>query len=450
MLIELSIAVAIASIAMIALASLLFARQSYVLDAHLRSNALFAAVSNLETTRATAAEHFLSLKNSSNTEETLSTSTIISDLSPCLRSIDSSASWQPSAIKKTITFSVLIPFTAYAKAVDGDCEGTIFPEVLSATSSFQIHSTSIIGSSTAIDVLNNTISISSTSDGSSTLSLFQTQENSSAITKLSSITISGTVSRLDTTQNFVYLALLGTSSQFRTISIHDKHNPQLVAEVSLPGVTGSYPGATSIFYYNNKVYIGTHRTAGNEFHIFDVSSEKPVWLGSIELNHNINSISIREPYAFLATSGNTKDLIVLDISNPKAIKNIGSLALSGTEDALSEFLIGNTLYLGRKKSLKSTEPDFVMVDISNPTQPRVSGSLVVEKTVSQINIAGNYAFLATENARNSLDILNISDPKNIQRITTISIPQVIQGLDVENDSAFVASDNQLFSLNFEH
>lgn len=444
LLVELSIAVAITSISIMAIASVLFARQSYILDVHLRRSALFSAVSNLENARALLDKNYLSNISTTSVDGLITSSVSMQDETACFKTVSAQSSWQTRNIQKSISFSILIPFLDYAKSVDGDCGGTS----TTSLSIPKIFSTTFTASSTALDVFNNKIFVSSVSGSTSTISIFE-KSISSTINVMSSMKIPGIITSLDATKTHLYLGLQGTTSPLKTLNIQDSTKPKLIAENTLPGVAGSFPGATSIFYYNNKLYVGAHRTAGNEFHIFDVKTGSPVWLGSIELNHNINAISVREPYAFLATSGNTQNLIILDISNPKSIKKISNVAFTGTEDSLSEFLIGNTLYIGRKKSLKPIDPDFIAIDVTDPTQPTIIGTTTLQKDITGVRIAGKYAFLASNGSPNALTVLDISNLQKIQLVNTFSVNEQVQDLDIENASAFLLIDSKITEYDFK-
>lgn len=219
----------------------------------------------------------------------------------------------------------------------------------------------------------------------------------------------------------------------QVVSISDPTSLHVVKKVSLPNVSGSYPGGLSIFYYNQRVYVGVHRTAGHEFHIYDVKDPTSLtWLSSIELNHNINHVIIRGNYAFLATSGNTKSIIILDISNPAKIKEVSSLAFLGNEDTLSLFVSGNLLFAGRAKGTQTTHPEFYIINIANPVAPQVLGSYKLNKSVTGIQFYNNLAFLSLTGSPSEIKILKIEDPQEIQLAHSFTVPQAALVLDYED------------------
>jgi hypothetical protein len=424
-LVEFSIAIAIFAITLTALATLIFSQQISSTNMTNYRKATFLALSNLEKARTILSD-----------SEYESTTTSSVYMTPCVKRITSSALWNSSGKEKTVTFSILQANTDRAINLSGDCEGfTDTHFILSTTSPFTQSSTPLAGTGRALDILNDRAYIDQTIGTTSTLTIYDTL--SQTPTFLSTITLPLPIVKIAATQKQIYLALNGTHDQFEIINTDDVSHPKVLASRTLPTVAGEYPGATSIAYYNKKVYIGTHRTAGREFHIYDVSTPDPTWLGSIELNHNINSIAIREPYAFLATSGNTKDLIVLDISNPKSIKQISSLNVGGNEDAISIFLIGDRLYLGRKESLRPQEHDVFIISIADPQKPFVVHSAALQKDIVGIRTYGDYTFTANSNYPYSL---NIFTSNTLQPIQVLPIPDTIKDFDFENKNAYILTD----------
>jgi hypothetical protein len=242
---------------------------------------------------------------------------------------------------------------------------------------------------------------------------------------------------------YAYIGVEGTSSQFEVIDVHDPAVPVIIATRTLPNVSGVYPSAISIFYYAQRVYIGTHRTAGNEFHVFDVTApNNPRWLGSIELNHNINDIVVSGKYAFLATSGNTSDVMVLNIDNPAHISILSKLTFIGTEDTTKAFLLGSTLFIGRIKGISPAHPEFVMINVSDPALPSVVASTSIATTVTGIRVVGTHALIAT---MSGLLAIPISENNHFDSLVSVSKNALI-ALDDENGIAYSLTSGNLSTI----
>ncbi len=199
---------------------------------------------------------------------------------------------------------------------------------------------------------------------------------------------------------------------------------------TLPGVTGSFPQGRSILYYDKKLYIGTHRTAGHEFHVYDASNPEQIrWLGSLELNHNINDIAIYGKYAFLATSGNIHDVIILDISKSIPVR-LSNIDIAGNEDALTLSVLGKFLFIGKAKARDSNHPEFTIFDISDPYTPQLAGGFSLNETILSLTATGQTAYISTNASKlYVLDLKDLSQPKILQ---SFMLTNPISWLDYEN------------------
>ncbi|MDQ3077062.1 MAG: hypothetical protein M3Q63_03370 [bacterium] len=389
-----------------------------------------SASGSIESSRTLLYKHKEYLENAIAAEKTMvfeSTSEFITlrNSTPC------------RTILSTPLLFTLIVDSVYKEAIGHDCGGT---EPLLSNSPQSKVSTSF-GTTTAFDVVNNKAFITRSS-ASSTEVNFIIADLDKDMLEISRLSTGNNFNTIDVTSEYAYIAARGTENQFHIINIQDPYNPILSSKTSLPGVAGSYPDAISIFYYNSKVYIGTHRTAGREFHIFDVASPaNPKWLGSLEVNHNINAIAVRGNYAYLATSGNTKDLIVLNIENPSRIAIASSLSFLGNEDTLSLHLLGNTLYSGRAKSIDKNHPEIVILNIQNPLQPLVTGSIHIGAKIENLKMGGTTLYTSVIGPKPGLYSFSVTSMASTtaQIITPSKIP--IVDIDYEDKKLYTLSQS---------
>ncbi len=252
--------------------------------------------------------------------------------------------------------------------------------------------------------------------------------------------------------------LLSSSSTF----------PTLTAGLTCPG--SNCPGARSIFYYNKKVFLGTQYlsafspTQNHEFFIYDVSTpSNPVFLGSYNVNHNINDIVVKGNYAYLATSGNVEELIVLDISNPANINQVGSFdaknsdGVANDKDGTNLFVMGNKLYLGREavNKNKPKERDFFIIDITNPLNPEEITSVNLQDLsnvsfqsgtkITGIRVVGKYAFVTMNASGSGFGVLDVSNLPSIGLVSAFNFSNYTTGVDYENGFIFT-SNNQNHAL----
>lgn len=258
------------------------------------------------------------------------------------------------------------------------------------------------------------------------------------------------INKIDVSENYAFAAQHSSSSQLAVIDVSDVSNPEIVATTTLPGVAGSRPEAISIFYFDSRVYVGTKRTAGREFHIFDVSNpESPRWLGSREVNHNINDIAVKDGFAFLATSGNIRDLIVLDVRDPANIVQSAAIDLLGNEDGRSIHVAGNSIFLGRHKSVAPGRDELHVLEYRvNPDDGSLEisshGSAPTGADVQSIAYAGGFVFAATSNAQKTLQIFELNRQGRPVQIAERNFPANATGIDFENDLFAVTSGQSLY------
>lgn len=208
----------------------------------------------------------------------------------------------------------------------------------------------------------------------------------------------------------------------------------------------------SISYYDGYLYIGTGAsqaggTANKEFFIYCISDSSvagctattPVFRASLNIDHNINDIVVKDNFAYLATSADYGELTVVNITtktvpslpanyvSAPTINNQKYNALTTTggasdEDATSIYVLGKYAYLGRKNVNNSNKSDFYVLDISNPSSitkvgstrlmPLCSGNSCNNNPVylSGLVVQGKTAFLSTYDSNKSFYIVDVTNP----------------------------------------
>ncbi len=221
---------------------------------------------------------------------------------------------------------------------------------------------------------------------------------------------------LATGRTYAFAAVNATTSQLAVVDVTDAHNPTLVAQRDLQGVNplGSYPQGWRVFIYGGRLYMTTRETAGNEFHIFDISTPTlPTEIGNgFKINRTVNEILVRDQkiggtlhrLVFLASDSDLKELGVLDVTND-VITELYSVDLPGAQDGLSMALLGNNLYFGR--SSNTAGPELYVFDVSNPgVTPLIIGQGEVGASVTKIDVSGAYAYLGTTKSGQEFQVWN--------------------------------------------
>ncbi|MSR73009.1 hypothetical protein EXS61_00140 [Candidatus Parcubacteria bacterium] len=472
---EILIAFAIVTLALSAAASVSFGAQSLVLDGELYLGSILRAEEVFEKT------FIMSSENADETQTAINFNQIVSaknkiddfynekievlDITPCIKKMLVFEKWLQENTPHSTFFSQVFSYPAFVEKNGEACsDRELFPQDWEnyENSSFSAELENI----TDIDVVDDTVFISAdildtvnVADGSvithPDLVIFDIKTSN---LKISELDVGAGILAFDFADGYVFAVADATTSQFVVIDVRDTAQPALIAKRSLVLVNseGSYPQGRSIKYFDSKVYIGTKETAGPEFHIFDVTyPANPIEIGFLEITHNINSIAVRDDIAYLATSANSKELIILDVKNPLAISEMGSFNAGNSspndKDATSIYLLGNTIYLGRKRGTV-TNPEFYMIDVFMPSSPSLLGTSFLGLTgtasnISEIIVSSNIAFLATTDSIKGWFVLDVSVPENIKKISTGTFAHPLSAFDMKNGVIYSVSSSDVLSEN---
>lgn len=348
-------------------------------------------------------------------------------ISPCRKNISAKTVWQTGARERSVSLSTIRTDVDHTRKVGGDCDG-----LYSTTSDQVLLATNPQTRSAVFDVLNKKSYAAVSSTSSHAFLIIDEDQH-----EISSIDFTDPIADIDAIHNTVFTAVSTSTHQLTIIDTSDPLSPAIIAKQSLPTITGSFPGGRSLMYYDNKLYIGTHRTAGREFQIFDVTNRKsPQWLGYLEINHNINHIIVNGSYAYLGTSGNIKDVIILNVSNPQNINIVSMVELPGNEDTQALYLRGSILFVGRSKAKSIANPEFIMVDIADPTNPKILGSISTGETIVSINARGPRVYALLDTNPSKIVSINAASTTKPFIQSTQTLEQKIFNLDYEENTLY--------------
>jgi hypothetical protein len=290
-------------------------------------------------------------------------------------------------------------------------------------------------SATDLDVINKIVYMTATASDPKKDDFFIVDATNGANPAiLSSLGTGPGLNAIDAISGYAFVANNSTTAQLQVIDTSDLHNPRLVASFTLPGVSGAGAFGNAIFYADNKIYMGTEKAAGPEFHIIDVSNPlNPVSLGSKELGMEVNAIYVKGNLAYIAVHDDPR-LRIYDVSNPQNIIQVGSFSTNAQEPA-SLWLTGATAYLGSEQGAKD---EVFILNVASTTSIQKLGSFGVTGDVNDIRVSGNLAFLATSDTNAEFQVWDISNPASPALIANFNFPNIADGIDYENNLVYVA------------
>ncbi|OGF74604.1 hypothetical protein A3J56_02875 [Candidatus Giovannonibacteria bacterium RIFCSPHIGHO2_02_FULL_46_20] len=221
-------------------------------------------------------------------------------------------------------------------------------------------------------------------------------------------------------------------------------NFNLSAQASAPLESYDIPGIQNpkaLYIRWNYAYVGTAKDDGAspEFFIFNISDPTNIVLaGSFNVEADINAIYEENDVAYLATSRDNKELIMLNVKNKSAPVEIGNYNTPSGNNALSVYAVADKVFLGTQNYLAGNE--FYILHASSSAPVTFLGSYDVSSSVNDIDVNGDYAYLATLQGSREFLILNISNPSAI----TLKAPINVAGTTEANGVAY--SNGKLYGV----
>jgi len=238
-------------------------------------------------------------------------------------------------------------------------------------------------------------------------------------------------------------------------------DPADAIKISLPGIEdgSSYPEGRVVHYYDGRLYIGTWETAGPEFHIFDTTSdpENPTHEGSLELTHSIRDIIVRDNFAYLATTDNNHELMVIDIENPGSLEHPDDSGLGyntpSDYDGTSVSVLGNNVYLGTRQDSSSgdDEDEFFILnkaDVIDNTE--TFDGVIASKDLGDqssvpttgIVVRGNLVFISMDDPTVGLLVIYLDTLEPVSNCTIYNYSENNTDMDMSGDFLFISSNSQ--------
>ncbi len=171
----------------------------------------------------------------------------------------------------------------------------------------------------------------------------------------------------------------------------------------------------SLALSGNYIFFGRASSAGRELFSIDISNTAlPVLCATCqrELGGNVNDIVTNGNYSYIASSNNSQELQIINISSPTSLSTASltsfnlTAANSGNDnaDSIGLAIVGNNLYM-----IRNGGNEFIKFDISSPASPVLSGTGAgITGIPTRMVIVGNYAFVTTEDNAAEVQVMNLT------------------------------------------
>lgn len=124
--------------------------------------------------------------------------------------------------------------------------------------------------------------------------------------------------------------------------------------------------------------------------------------------YKTNDVFNDQNYAYLATDTNSKEIVIIDISN-LPFAEVGYFNAPGSNSSASVFVKDNVGYMIQQNVLRN----FDLTSKSGSRPAIDSNGVTLASSASSIYVQGNYAYISVVNTDKQLQIVDISNPSNL-------------------------------------
>lgn len=238
-----------------------------------------------------------------------------------------------------------------------------------------------------------------------------------------SVQIDSTPASIAKSGDYVYIAARGGG--LHIIDVSDPTDPALTGSYA----PGDYIGEVDVS--GNYAYV----LAGSSLVAVDISTPaSPAATGSYSEGlwyiSPFDKIALTEDYLYMAKGYMGDSLVAFDVSDPGSPASVYSIGakVSGNDMKVS----GNYLYAVETGT--SGNGDLMVLDISTPELPSVSGRIEIYQRSGSVDIAGNYAYVCGDQ---TLSIVNISTPATPVMAGSLYVGSA-RDVSVSGDFAYIA------------
>ena len=254
------------------------------------------------------------------------------------------------------------------------------------------------GDITDISTVGNILYLVTTNDGTGKefASVDISNVSNEIITDLNTLELGVQANKLAISNGYAYIATNSSSEEVMIVRLSD------FTKVNHIDISGS-ENPLGIAIVNNTLYVTKKKSSSKEFYAYNISNpESSIGspIGSAELGADCNDIAVSNGYAYVTTNSDSKELIVVRLSDYSAVNSVD---LPGGQDATSIQVSGTTAYIGRYKGGNN---EFYSLNIALPeSNITTNGSIDFgdDETVVDLAASGNTAYIATERESGSQD-----------------------------------------------
>jgi prepilin-type N-terminal cleavage/methylation domain-containing protein len=201
---------------------------------------------------------------------------------------------------------------------------------------------------------------------------------------------------VNASRTYAYVANANKTYQMQIINVSNIDRPTLVKNF---GISGNNNTGRSIALSGNTIYLGTEGPAPYEFNVIDISSPtNPVLKGQLSIGNDINSIKIGGNYAYVVDDIDSSELSIINVTTSTQPALVTDVDLPGSNNGESVFYDATTQHVivGRQVSAVDGEGEVYVLDVHDPRNPVVLGSMDTAANVNTVYTEGNLLFVLSQ------------------------------------------------------
>lgn len=234
-----------------------------------------------------------------------------------------------------------------------------------------------------------------------------------APTVAGTLTLAGTPTNISVSGNYAYVSNAGDTTELQIVNISNPASPTLAGTYNASG-NGN---GLSVFTVGTTAYLSRAANgASDEFVIVNASNPaSPTRTGGYALNVSMNEVFVSGSVAYVATSSDTQELLVINMVFPSTLSLGTAVNLPGTTDAATVSGYGTTIVVGQGAILYSG-------NFSTPLIPVLGASVTLPGTIYDIDASAtnNYAFAGVNATSGEFQVVNVVNPASPTILSSVN------------------------------
>jgi len=248
--------------------------------------------------------------------------------------------------------------------------------------------------------------------------------NPSSPTVVGSLTLTGVPTNIAVSGNYAFVSNTSDTTELQVVNIATPATPALVTSYNAAGA-GDGRG---VYVYGANIYLTRSANGGSdELVILNMPTSTTIArVGGYSLNVTMYEVYVSGTAAYVATSSDTQEILVVNLSVLSLLTLGTSINLPGTTDATTIDGVGNNIVVGQGTALHTISSLIGLI-------PVLSGSTALSSTINDVTLNNSltYAFAAVAGSTNQFQIINTNTwtAPVLSKAITLPATGVLTGVD---------------------